>query len=130
MKRLILLGCLFWAAIATAGQSVLQFNMTNETGAPVTYVFNLPDDYLTTQPPVEDLHGKLQHAAGVAALTWAKDFYGARDVFLTGVDLIESPAPYFLAKFDGEVNGQRQHFFAVVLVSGTVLEPKQLVAAQ
>jgi len=104
--------------------------MNNETGAPVTYVFNLPDDYLTTQAPVEDLHGKLQHAAGVAALTWAKDFYGARDVFLTGVDLIESPAPYFLAKFDGEVNGQRQHFFAVVLVSGTVLEPKQLVTAQ
>jgi hypothetical protein len=130
MKRLVLFGCLFWAAIATAGQSVLQFNMNNETGAPVTYVFNLPDDYLTTQAPVEDLHGKLQHAAGVAALTWAKDFYGARDVFLTGVDLIESPAPYFLAKFDGEVNGQRQHFFAVVLVSGAVLEPKQLVTAQ
>jgi len=130
MKRLVLFGCLFWAAIATAGQSVLQFNMINETGAPVTYVFNLPNDYVTTQPPVEDLHGKLQHAAGVAALTWAKDFYGARDVFLTGVDLIESPAPYFLAKFDGEVNGQRQHFFAVLLVSGTVLEPTQLVAAQ
>jgi hypothetical protein len=130
MKRLILLGWLCWAAIANAGQPVLQFNMTTGTGAPVTYVFNLPDDYLTTQPSVEDLHGKLQHQAGVAALTWAKDFYGARDVFLTGVDLIESPAPYFLAKFDGEVNGQRQHFFAVVLVSGTVLEPKQLVAVQ
>ena len=130
MKRLILLGWLCWAAIANAGQPVLQFNMTTGTGAPVTYVFNLPDDYLTTQPSVEDLHGKLQHQAGVAALTWAKDFYGARDVFLTGVDLIETPAPYFLAKFDGEVNGQRQHFFAVVLVSGTVLEPTQLVAAQ
>ncbi|HEY4815358.1 MAG TPA: hypothetical protein VIH58_11805 [Chthoniobacterales bacterium] len=130
MKRLILLGWLCWAAIANAGQPVLQFNMTTGTGAPVTYVFNLPDDYLTTQPSVEDLHGKLQHQAGVAALTWAKDFYGARDVFLTGVDLIETPAPYFLAKFDGEVNGQRQHFFAVVLVSGTVLEPKQLVAVQ
>jgi len=130
MKRLILLGWLCWAAIANAGQPVLQFNMTTGTGAPVTYVFNLPDDYLTTQPSVEDLHGKLQHQAGVAALTWAKDFYGARDVFLTGVDLIETPAPYFLAKFDGEVNGQRQHFFAVVLVSGTVLEPKQLVTVQ
>lgn len=130
MKRWILFGCLFWAAIATAGQSVLQFNMNNASGAPVTYVFNLPDTYLATQAPVEDLHGKLQHDAGVAALTWAKDFYGARDVFLTGVDLVESPAPYFLAKFDGQVNGQRQHFFAVVLVSGTVLEPTQLVAAQ
>jgi hypothetical protein len=130
MKRLILFGWLLWAAIANASQPVLQFNMTTETGAPVTYVFNLPENYVTTQPPVEDLHGKLQHDAGVAALTWAKNFYGARDVFLTGVDLVQSPAPYFLAKFDGEVKGQRQHFFAVVLVSGTVLEPTQLVAAQ
>jgi len=63
-------------------------------------------------------------------LTWAKQFYGARDVFLTGVDLKESPAPYFLANFDGQVNGVRQHFFAVVLVNGTVVQPTQLVAAQ
>ncbi len=130
MKRLILLGWLFWAVIANAGQPVLQFNMTSTGGAPVTYVFNLPDDYLAAQPPVEDLHGKLQHQAGVAAITWAKDFYGARDVFLTGVDLKESPAPYFLAKFNGEVGGQRQEFYAVVLVSGTIVEPSQLVAAQ
>jgi hypothetical protein len=130
MKRLILFGWLCWAVTANASQTVLQFNMTNGTGAPVTYVFSLPNDYLATQPAVQDLHGKLQHEAGVAALTWAKDFYGARDVFLTGVDLIQVSAPYFLAKFDGEVNGQRQQFFAVVLVSGAVLEPTQLVAAE
>ena len=130
MKRLILFGWLCWAAMAYAGQPVLQFNMMSQAGAPVTYVFALPDDYAVAQPPVEDLHGKLQHEAGVNALSWAKHFYGARDVFLTGVDLKEAPAPYFLAKFDGEVNGVRQHFFAVVLVSGTLLEPTQLVAAQ
>ena len=130
MKRLILFGWLCWAAMAYASQPVLQFNMMSQAGAPVTYAFALPDDYAAAQPPVEDLHGKLQHDAGVNALTWAKQFYGARDVFLTGVDLKESPAPYFLAKFNGEVNGQRQVFFAVVLVSGTVVEPTQLVAAQ
>jgi hypothetical protein len=130
MKRWILLGWLCWAAMAYAGQPVLQFNMTSAGGAPVTNVFNLPDNYLAAQPPVEDLHGKLQQQAGVAALTWAKDFYGARDIFLTGVDLKESPAPYFLAKFNGEVGGQRQEFYAVVLVSGTVVEPSQLVTAE
>ena len=130
MKRLILFGWLCWAAMAHAGQTVLQFNMTSQAGAPVTYVFALPDDYTVAQPPVEDLHGKLQHEAGVNALTWAKQFYGARDVFLTGVDLKESPAPYFLANFDGDVNGVRQHFFAVVLVNGTLVQPTQLVAAQ
>jgi hypothetical protein len=51
-------------------------------------------------------------------------------VFLTGVDLKESPAPYFLAKFNGEIGGQRQEFYAVVLVSDTIVEPSQLVAAQ
>jgi hypothetical protein len=130
MKRLILLGWLCWAVMAHAGQTVLQFNMTSQAGAPVTYVFALPDNYTVAQPPVEDLHGKLQHEAGVNALAWAKQFYGARDVFLTGVDLKESPAPYFLANFDGQVNGARQHFFAVVLVDGTLLQPTQLVAAQ
>jgi len=116
--------------MAYAGQTVLQFNMTSQAGAQVTYVFALPDDYAVAQPPVEDLHRKLQHEAGVNALTWAKQFYGARDVFLTGVDLKELPAPYFLANFDGEVNGVRQHFFAVVLVNGTVVQPTQLVAVQ
>jgi hypothetical protein len=130
MKRLILLGWLCWAAMAYAGQPVLQFNMTTEAGAPATYVFALPDNYTAAQPPIEDLHGKLQHQAGVNAMNWAKQFYGARDVFLTGVDLKEAPAPYFLAKFNGQVNGQRQEFFSVVLVDGTVVEPTQLVAAQ
>ena len=116
--------------MAYAAEPVLQFNMTGQSGAPVTYVFALPDNYTAAQPPVEDLHGKLQHDAGVNALNWAKQFYGARDIFLTGVDLKESPAPYFIAKFNGQVNGQRQEFFAVVLVNGTVVEPTQLVAAQ
>jgi hypothetical protein len=130
MKRLILFGWLCWAVMAHAGQTVLQFNMTSQAGAPVTYVFALPDNYTVVQPPVEDLHGKLQHQAGVNALAWAKQFYGAHDVFLTGVDLKETPAPYFLANFDGQVNGARQHFFAVVLVDGTLVQPTQLVAAQ
>jgi hypothetical protein len=130
MKRLILFGWLCWAAMAYAGQTVLQFNMTGQAGAPVTYVFALPDNYTVAQPPVEDLHGKLQHQAGVNAMNWAKQFYGAHDVFLTGVDLKEAPAPYFLAKFNGQVNGQRQEFFSVVLVDGTVVAPTQLVAAQ
>jgi hypothetical protein len=130
MKRLILLGWLCWAAMAYAGQPVLQFNMTTQAGAPATYVFALPDSYTAAQPPVEDLHGKLQHQAGVNAMNWAKQFYGASDIFLTGVDLKEAPAPYFLAKFNGQVDGQRQEFFAVVLVNGTVVEPTQVVAAQ
>ena len=130
MKSLILLCCICWAAIANAAQPVLQFNMTSQEGAPVTYVFALPDAYLAAQPPIADPHGDQQHQAGVAALTWAKQFYGARDVFLTGVDLKEAPAPYFLAKFNGEIGGQRQQFFAVVLASGAVVEPSQLVAAQ
>jgi hypothetical protein len=130
MKRLILFCCLCWAAMAYAAEPVLQFNMTSQSGAPVTYVFALPDSYTAAQPPIEDLHGKLQHEAGVNALNWAKQFYGARDIFLTGVDLKESPAPYFVAKFNGELNGQREEFFAVVLANGTVVEPTQLVAAQ
>ena len=130
MKRLLLLCCICWAAIANAAQPVLQFNMTSLAGTPVTYVFALPDEYLASQPPIADLHGERQHAAGVAALTWAKQFYGARDIFLTGVDLKESPAPYFLAKFNGEINVRRQDFFAVVLASGTVVEPAQVVTAQ
>jgi hypothetical protein len=130
MKRLILLCCIGWAVVANAAQPVLQFNMMSQTGAPVTYAFALPDGYTVAQPPVEDLHGKLQHAAGVNAMSWAKQFYGAHDVFLTGVDLKESPAPYFLAEFNGDVNGQRQQFFAVVLVDGTVVAPTQLIGAQ
>jgi hypothetical protein len=116
--------------MANAAQPVLQFNMTSNTGAPVTYVFLLPDAYLAGQAPIADPHGDQQHQAGVAALTWAKQYYGAQDIFLTGVDLKESPAPYFLAKFNGEVDGQRQQFFAVVLASGAVVEPTQAASVQ
>src|SRR5271166_6618566 len=39
------------------------------------------------------------------------------------VELQEGPVPYYLAKFDGELAGARQVFFAIVLTSGSVLEP-------
>ena len=130
MKRLILLFLLCWGTAAMAGQPVLTFNMLNSGGAPVTYIFALPDDYLAAQPPITDPKGDLQHQAGVAALAWAKEFYNARDVYLLGVELKQNPAPYFLAKFNGEVGGRRQSFFAVVLPSGTVVEPSQLVAGR
>ena len=39
------------------------------------------------------------------------------------VELQEGPVPYYLAKFDGELAGARQVFFAIVLTSGSALEP-------
>jgi hypothetical protein len=68
-----------------------------------------------------------QHNAGVAALTWAKRFYGAHEIYLRSVELQEGPVPYYLAKFDGELAGARQVFFAIVLTSGSVLEPVRLL---
>jgi len=55
-----------------------------------------------------------QHNAGVAALTWAKQFYGdARDFSEIRTSYNREPIPYYLAKFDGELAGARQVFFAI-----------------
>jgi hypothetical protein len=130
MKRLILLCSLCWATAAMAAQTVLTYYMVGPGGSPVTYVFALPDDYVAAQRPISDPTGDLQHRAGVNALQWAKPFYQARDVYLLGVELKQAPAPYFLAKFNGDIGGQRQSFFAVILVSGVVIPPTELVLAQ
>ncbi len=68
-----------------------------------------------------------QHNAGVAALTWAKQFYGAPEIYLRSVELRQGPIPYYLAKFDGDLSGSRQVFFAIVLTSGSVLEPVEML---
>jgi hypothetical protein len=47
--------------------------------------------------------------AGVAAFAWAKQFYGAHEIYLRSVKLKQSgPVPYYLATFDGELAGARQ----------------------
>ncbi len=62
----------------------------------------------------------------MVALSWAKQFYGAHEIYLRSVELQPGPAPYYLAKFDGEIAGARQVFFAIVLTSGSVLEPLEV----
>ena len=119
---LLLVSCL-WASAAFAGQPVLKFNLTRADGSRADYLFMLPESYVSTAAPVSDPKGELQHQAGVAALTWAKQFYAAHDVYLKGVDLKQTPAPYFLADFRGQVGNQEQVFFAVVLPDNTIVEP-------
>src|SRR5262249_39930734 len=119
---LLLVSCLC-ASVVFAGQPVLKFNLTRADGSRADYVFMLPDGYISTAAPVSDPNGELQHKAGVAALTWAKQFYAAREVYLKGVDLKQAPAPYFLANFQGQVGDQKQVFFAVVLPDNTIVEP-------
>jgi hypothetical protein len=68
-----------------------------------------------------------QHNAGVAALVWAKQFYGAHDIYMRSVELKQTgPVPYYLATFDGKLADVRQVFFAVILESGTVVEPVEI----
>jgi hypothetical protein len=119
---LLLVSCLC-ASAAFTGQPVLKFNLTRADGSRADYLFMLPDSYVSTAAPVSDPNGELQHNAGVAALTWAKQFYAAHDVYLKGVDLKQAPAPYFLADFQGQVGNQEQVFFAVVLLDNTIVEP-------
>ena len=80
-------------------------------------------ELVSTAAPVSDPNGELQHNAGVAALTWAKQFYAAHDVYLKGVDLKQRPAPYFRANFQGQVGNHEQVFFAIVLPDATNVEP-------
>jgi hypothetical protein len=115
------------ASQAFAVEPVLKFTMTKAAGTPTTYEFLLPDnDPNQGVPFARDEAVQQQHNAGVAALTWAKQFYGAHEIFLRSVELQQGPIPYYLAKFDGELAGARQVFFAIVLTSGSVLEPVEM----
>jgi hypothetical protein len=119
---LLLVSCLC-ASAAFAGQPVLKFNLTRADGSRADYLFMLPESYVSTASPISDPNGELQHQAGVAALTWAKQFYAAHDIYLKGVDLKQAPAPYFLANLQGQVGDHEQVFFAVVLPDNTIVEP-------
>jgi hypothetical protein len=113
--------------LSFADEPLLKFTLTKADGVHTTYEFLLPDSAMTdsgTLPREQEV--QRQHNAGVASLSWAKQFYSAHEIYLRSVELKESPAPYYLAKFDGEVAGARQVFFAVVLTSGSVLQPVEL----
>ena len=46
---------------------------------------------------------------------------------MRSVELKDGPTPYYLAKFDGEVAGTRQVFFAIVLATThSILQPVEL----
>jgi hypothetical protein len=109
---------------AFAAEPLLRFNLTKADGTPAIYEFYVPNDDTDQGVTLSrDEAVQRQHNAGVAALTWAKQFYGAHEIYLRSVQLQEGPVPYYLAKFDGELAGARQVFFAIVLTSGSVLEP-------
>jgi hypothetical protein len=123
-KALLLLLVSCWGVTAAfAAPPVLKFNLTRADGSRADYLFMLPDSYVSTAAPVSDPNGELQHNAGAAALTWAKQFYAAHDVYLKRVDLKQQPAPYFLANFQGQAGNHEQVFFAIVLPDATIVEP-------
>jgi hypothetical protein len=130
--RFLLLPLLLVAALqAFAANPVLKFTLTKADGTPAAYEFLLPDDVTDQGAPLSrDEAVQRQHNAGVAALSWAKQFYGAHEIYLRSVELQDGPVPYYLAKFDGELAGARQVFFAIVLTSGAVLEPVESVQAK
>jgi hypothetical protein len=105
------------------GTPILNFNMTRADGTQVVYEFRVPDNIVFS--PFADT-AEAQHQAGVAALTWAQSFYGAHDVFLQSVDYKALPLPHYVASFNGQVGTIRQTFFAVILGSGTPLEPVEV----
>jgi hypothetical protein len=110
-----------------AAEPVLKFPLTKANGTPAIYEFLIPDDDTNQGVPLSrDEAVQQQHNAGVAALTWAKQFYGAHEIYLRSVELQQGPISYYLAKFDGELAGARQVFFAIVLTSGSVLEPVEM----
>jgi hypothetical protein len=123
--RLFVLSLLLIAGFRlSAAEPVLKFTLTKADGTPAVYEFLVPsDDTDQTVTLSRDEAVQRQHNAGVAALSWAKQFYGAHEIYLRSVELQEGPSPYYLAKFDGELAGARQVFFAVVLPSGSVLQP-------
>jgi hypothetical protein len=123
--RLLLLSLLLIAGFrVSAAEPVLKFTLTKADGTPTAYEFLVPSDETNqTVTLTHDEAVQRQHNAGVAALSWAKQFYGAHEIYLRSVELQEGPVSYYLAKFDGELAGARQVFFAVVLPSGSVLQP-------
>jgi hypothetical protein len=122
--RFFFISLLLIASPAFAAEPALKFNLTKADGTPVTYEFFIPNDNVDQGAALSRGEAvQRQHNAGVAALTWAKHFYGAHEIYLRSVELQEGLAPYYLATFDGELGGARQPFFAIVLPSGSVLEP-------
>ena len=105
------------------GTPILSFNMTKADGAQVVYEFRIPDNVVFSS--FADT-AEAQHQAGVTALTWAQSFYGAHDVFLQSVDFKALPVPHYVASFNGQIGTIRQSFFAVILGSGTPLEPAEV----
>jgi hypothetical protein len=111
---------------AFAADPVLKFTLTKADGTPSAYEFFVPNDSIDQNTPLSrDQAVQRQHNAGVAALSWAKQFYGAHEIYLRSVELQNGPVPYYLAKFDGDLAGARRVFFAIVLTSGSVLEPTE-----
>ena len=107
---------LIFAFPAFASEAVLKFTLTKADGTPVIYEFLIPNDDTNQGVTLSrDEAVQQQHNAGVAALTWAKQFYGAHEIYLRSVELRQGPIPYYLAKFDGDLSGSRQVFFAIVL---------------
>jgi hypothetical protein len=117
-----ILSVLLFASMDILAEStpVLNFNMTRADGTAVVYEFRVPDNVVFSS--FADT-AEAQHKAGVTALTWAQSFYGAHDVFLQSVDFKPLPVPHYVASFNGQVGPNRQAFFAIILGSGTPLEP-------
>jgi hypothetical protein len=105
------------------GMPMLNFNLTKADGTQVVYEFRVPDNVIVSS--FADT-AEAQHRAGVTALTWAQSFYGAHDVFLQSVDFKASPVPHYVASFNGQIGTARQVFFAVILGSGTPLQPVEV----
>ncbi|MBV9642050.1 MAG: hypothetical protein JO334_00635 [Verrucomicrobia bacterium] len=111
---------------AFSAELVLKFTLTKANGMPAVYEFFVPSEGTEGVALSREEAVQRQHNAGVAALSWAKQFYGAREIYLRSVELKEGTVPYYLAKFDGYLAGARQVFFAIVLTSGSVLEPVEI----
>jgi hypothetical protein len=111
---------------AFGAEPVLKFTLTKADGTPAAYEFFLPSDTIDQSVTLShDEAVQRQHNAGVAALAWAKQFYSAHEIYLRSVELQNGPVPYYLAKFDGDLAGARQVFFAIILTSGSVLQPTE-----
>jgi hypothetical protein len=124
MKFFLVSLLLMTAFQAFAADPVLKFTLTKADGTPTAYAFFVPEDATDQSATLSHEEAvQRQHNAGVAAMNWAKQFYGAHEIYLRSVELQEGATPYYLAKFDGDLAGARQVFFAIVLTSGSVLQP-------
>jgi len=132
MKAFLCIPLLFVTVFALcAAEPVVTFTITKPNGVPTTYEILVPgEDIHQGVTLAGDNAADRQQNAGVAALAWAKQFYGAHEVYLRSVQRKETgPVPFYLATFDGEIAGARQVFFAVVLDSGAVAQPIELARA-